>query len=53
MQQHSIPFPNTILDVGCSTGISSRWLQQAFPEADITGMDLSPYFLAVAEFDQR
>jgi len=39
--------------VGCSTGMSTRWLAREFPEACITGLDLSPYFLAVAELEQR
>lgn len=45
--------PSTILDIGCSTGLSTRWLQQEFPAADVTGMDLSPYFLSVAERAER
>jgi SAM-dependent methyltransferase len=51
--QH-VPPPATILDVGCSTGYSSRNLQRvAFPSARITGVDASPYFLAVAETEER
>ena len=38
-----------LLDVGCSVGISTRALCGAFPEAgSVTGLDLSPYMLAVA-----
>ncbi|WIA38990.1 hypothetical protein OEZ86_005142 [Tetradesmus obliquus] len=51
--QHGLPAPGSILDIGCSTGISSRWYQAAWPDADITGLDLSPYFLAVAELEER
>jgi methylase of polypeptide subunit release factors len=51
--RNSLPQPSTLLDIGCSTGISSRWYQQAFPAASITGLDLSPYFLAVAELEER
>ena len=37
-----------VLDVGCSVGISTRALADAFPSALVTGVDLSPHFLAVA-----
>ena len=38
-----------VLDVGCSVGVSTRSLSAAFPGATrVTGMDLSPYMLAVA-----
>jgi ubiquinone/menaquinone biosynthesis C-methylase UbiE len=42
-----------ILDVGCSAGVSSRSLADAYPAATVTGLDLSPYFLAVAELRER
>jgi SAM-dependent methyltransferase len=42
--------PNTIVDLGCSVGMSTFALQDTFPEAQITGVDLSPYFLAVAQY---
>ncbi|KAF8064673.1 hypothetical protein HT031_003475 [Scenedesmus sp. PABB004] len=51
--RHGVPAPGRLLDVGCSTGISSRWYQALYPDADITGLDLSPYFLAVAEREER
>jgi hypothetical protein len=38
--------PNSILDLGCSTGLSTLKLHYSFPEAYITGIDLSPYFIA-------
>ncbi|MBC6418275.1 MAG: class I SAM-dependent methyltransferase [Prochloron sp. SP5CPC1] len=41
--------PKTILDLGCGVGMSTLTLQQIYPEAKITGVDLSPYFLAVAQ----
>lgn len=47
------PLPKTILDVGCSTGYSSRYLRKTFPDISITGIDASPYFLAVAETEER
>lgn len=50
---HGLTAPTAILDVGCSTGLSTRWLQQEFPQADLSGLDLSPYFLAVAELEER
>jgi ubiquinone/menaquinone biosynthesis C-methylase UbiE len=39
--------PRTALDIGCATGLSSLALRSAHPSAAITGVDLSPYFLAV------
>ncbi|CAD7697384.1 unnamed protein product [Ostreobium quekettii] len=41
-----------ILDIGCSTGLSSKELLRTFPSAKVTGIDLSPYFLAVARHEQ-
>jgi ubiquinone/menaquinone biosynthesis C-methylase UbiE len=38
-----------LLDVGCSGGFSSNEMAKVFPEAKITGVDLSPYFLSVAK----
>ena len=45
--------PQHVLDLGCSTGLSSRELLRVFPAAHITAVDLSPHFLAVARFQQR
>ncbi|KAI8558497.1 hypothetical protein RHMOL_Rhmol04G0098800 [Rhododendron molle] len=42
-----------ILDIGCSVGVSSRYLANKFPSAKVTGLDLSPYFLAVAQFKEK
>ncbi|PSB25872.1 class I SAM-dependent methyltransferase [Stenomitos frigidus] len=42
--------PTNILDIGCSVGMSTFALQETFPKAQITGLDLSPYFLAVAKY---
>ncbi len=42
--------PRDILDLGCSVGMSTFALQKAYPLALITGLDLSPYFLAVADY---
>lgn len=38
-----------ILEVGCGTGYNLKALAQAFPEAEVTGIDLSPDMLRVAE----
>jgi ubiquinone/menaquinone biosynthesis C-methylase UbiE len=42
--------PQDIVDLGCSVGMSTFALQAAFPTAQLTGVDLSPYFLAVAKY---
>lgn len=42
--------PQDILDIGCSVGLSTFALQDAYPQAKVTGLDLSPYFLAVAQY---
>jgi len=42
--------PSNILDVGCGVGLSSFALQEIYPKSEITGLDLSPYFLAVAHY---
>lgn len=42
--------PQDILDLGCSVGMSTFALQKIYPQAKITGLDLSPYFLAVADY---
>jgi malonyl-CoA O-methyltransferase len=41
--------PSRIVDLGCGTGYHSAQLQQRFPKAHITGVDLSPGMLAYAE----
>ncbi|MEL6903407.1 MAG: class I SAM-dependent methyltransferase [Cyanobacteria bacterium J06606_4] len=42
--------PERIVDLGCGVGASSSALQDTFPTAHITGVDLSAYFLAVAQY---
>lgn len=42
--------PQAIVDLGCSVGMSTFALQQIYPHADLTGVDLSPYFLTVANY---
>ena len=46
--------PEKVLDLGCSVGVSTFYLAQKYPEAIvIDGIDLSPYFLAVAKQRQQ
>jgi ubiquinone/menaquinone biosynthesis C-methylase UbiE len=45
--------PQAILDVGCSVGMSTFALRSLYPQAKITGLDLSPYFLAVAHHNSQ
>lgn len=45
--------PQAILDLGCSVGMSTFALQELYPQADITGVDLSPYFLSVAQYNAQ
>jgi len=42
--------PQNILDLGCSVGMSTFALQRIYPQAKVTGVDLSPYYLAVAQY---
>lgn len=42
--------PQTILDIGCSVGMSTFPLQEMYPNAKLTGLDLSAYHLAVARY---
>lgn len=41
--------PKRILDLGCGTGSTTLMLKQAFPQAQVIGLDLSPYMLVRAE----
>ncbi|CAK9143370.1 unnamed protein product [Ilex paraguariensis] len=53
-QQHSgNSMIRDILDIGCSVGVSTRYLADNFPSAKVTGLDLSPYFLAVAQYNEK
>jgi len=47
--QAKVQTPQDILDLGCSVGMSTLALAEIYPEAKITGLDLSPYFLAIAD----
>ncbi|MEM9906795.1 MAG: class I SAM-dependent methyltransferase [Cyanobacteria bacterium P01_D01_bin.44] len=45
--------PQTIIELGCSVGLDTFYLQATYPDAQITGVDLSPYFLTVAQYRQK
>ncbi|NEQ96767.1 MAG: methyltransferase domain-containing protein [Cyanothece sp. SIO2G6] len=45
--------PTDILDVGCSVGLSTMGLRSLYPRSNCTGVDLSPYFLTVAQYRER
>ncbi|MGB3493568.1 MAG: class I SAM-dependent methyltransferase [Elainellaceae cyanobacterium] len=41
--------PRRILDLACGTGSTTLALKKAFPNAEVIGLDLSPYMLVVAD----
>ncbi len=45
--------PRRILDLGCGTGSTTILLKQAFPSAEVIGLDLSPYMLVMAEYKAK
>lgn len=45
--------PRRILDLGCGTGSTTLMLKKAFPEAEVIGLDLSPYMLVMSEYKAR
>ncbi len=51
--EHIPQAPAAIVDLGCSVGMSTAALQAIYPQAQITGVDLSPYFLAVASYNAQ
>lgn len=53
LQSHLPQPPQRILDLGCSVGMSTFALQDLYPQAEITGLDLSPYFLAIAHYNSQ
>ena len=42
--------PRKILDLGCGTGSTTIMLKQAFPTAEVIGLDLSPQMLTMSEY---
>ncbi|XP_060201521.1 uncharacterized protein LOC132630022 isoform X3 [Lycium barbarum] len=53
-QQYSADFLiKDILDIGCSAGVSTRYIADRYPSAKVTGLDLSPYFLSVAQYKEK
>ncbi len=50
LQEKLTSSPKRIVDLGCGVGMSTLTLQDIYPQAQITGIDLSPYFLAVATY---
>ncbi|NET47751.1 MAG: methyltransferase domain-containing protein [Merismopedia sp. SIO2A8] len=42
--------PQDIVDIGCSAGHSTLALRSLYPQAHCTGVELSPYFLTVAQY---
>lgn len=43
--------PSRILDIGCSTGLSTLKFLESFPSVEVIGVDLSPYMLSVAKYN--
>lgn len=40
--------PTRVLDLGCGTGYAARAIQEAFPDAEVVGVDLSPEMVLIA-----
>ena len=49
LQDLELPAGAKVLDVGCGTGESTRFLSQFYPGIEVEGMDLSAGMLAVAK----
>ena len=48
LKKYNLYQPAFIMDMACSTGISTEFIQESFPYAKLLGVDLSPYFLSIA-----
>ena len=46
-------YPNKVVDLGCGTGTTTLMLKNAYPNAQVMGIDLSPYMLAMAQYKAR
>ena len=51
-RKHSVQVHRAV-DAGCAGGESTRWLADSHPEAQVTGVDISAHFLALAELRRR
>jgi len=50
----NVDFPGRILDIGCSTGISTTYMKSLVKgKEEVYGLDLSPYFIAVADYNSK
>jgi len=45
--------PRRILDLGCGTGSTTLLLKQTFPDAEVIGLDFSPYMLVMADYKAK
>lgn len=50
INNYTLSNPEYILDVGSSFGIGTEFIQYAFPDSKVQGLDLSPYFVAISSF---
>ena len=48
VKYYDFPEKMNILDIGCSIGISTEFIKQRYKKHNVTGLDLSPFFLAMA-----
>ena len=47
------PAPRRLLDIGCGTGSIAALLLEAFPEAEVLGLDADPTLVALARGPAR
>lgn len=45
--------PKSILDLHCTVGLSTFALSSLYPQAQVTGLDFSPYYLSVAHYQAQ